>query len=160
MFKKLKRSAEGAGVPHVKATAGVATVKMPAPDQVTLLMSQHIGAPATPVVQKGDTVYVGTLVGKAGGFVSANVYSSVSGTVLSADANAVVVTADGNQTVDPSIQPPVVTDRDSLLKAVADCGLVGLGGAGFPAQLRRVRALPGQRHPRGAGMQRHHRVRH
>ena len=55
MFKKLKRSAEGAGVPHVKATAGVATVKMPAPDQVTLLMSQHIGAPATPVVQKGDT---------------------------------------------------------------------------------------------------------
>ena len=136
MFKKLKRSAEGAGVPHVKATAGVATVKMPAPDQVTLLMSQHIGAPATPVVQKGDTVYVGTLVGKAGGFVSANVYSSVSGTVLSADANAVVITADGQQTVDPSIQPPVVTDRDSLLKAVADCGLVGLGGAGFPAHVK------------------------
>ena len=92
MFKKLKRSAEGAGVPHAKGTAGMATVVMPAPSKITLPMSQHIGAPAQPVVKKGDTVYVGTLVGKAGGFVSANIYSGVSGTVLSADpANVVIV---------------------------------------------------------------------
>ena len=77
MFKKLKRSAEGAGVPHVKGTAGMATVVMPAPSKVTLPMSQHIGAPAQPVVKKGDTVYVGTLVGKAGGFVSANILSLI-----------------------------------------------------------------------------------
>ena len=81
MFKKLKRSAEGASVPHEKATAGMATVVMPAPAKVVLPMSQHIGAPAAPVVKKGDTVMVGTLIGQAGGFVSANIYSSVSGTV-------------------------------------------------------------------------------
>ena len=136
MFKKLKRSAEGAGVPHVKGTAGMATVVMPAPSKVTLPMSQHIGAPAQPVVKKGDTVYVGTLVGKAGGFVSANIYASVSGTVLSADPGAVVIESDGNQTPDPAIQPPVVNDRDSLLKAVQACGLVGLGGAGFPTHVK------------------------
>ena len=136
MFKKLKRSAEGASVPHEKATAGMATVVMPAPAKVVLPMSQHIGAPAQPVVKKGDTVYVGTLVGKAGGFVSANIYASVSGTVLSADPGAVVIESDGNQTPDPAIQPPVVNDRDSLLKAVQACGLVGLGGAGFPTHVK------------------------
>ena len=69
MFKSLKRSAKGASVPHVKATAGQPTVKMPVPEHVIIPMSMHIGAPAEPVVKKGDTVMVGTLIGKAGGFV-------------------------------------------------------------------------------------------
>ena len=64
------------------------------------------------------------------------VSSGVSGTVLSADPANVVIEADGQQTVDPAIQPPVVTDKDSLLKAVQDCGLVGLGGAGFPTHVK------------------------
>ena len=81
MFKSLKRSAKGAAVPHVKATAGQPTNKMPVPEHVVIPMSMHIGAPAEPVVKKGDTVMVGTVIGKAGGFVSANIYSSVSGTV-------------------------------------------------------------------------------
>ena len=77
MFKSLKRSAKGAAVPHVKATAGQPTNKMPVPEHVVIPMSMHIGAPAEPVVKKGDTVMVGTVIGKAGGFVSANIYSSV-----------------------------------------------------------------------------------
>ena len=81
MFKSLKRSAKGAAVPHTKATAGQPTNKMPVPEHVVIPMSMHIGAPAEPVVKKGDTVMVGTVIGKAGGFVSANIYSSVSGTV-------------------------------------------------------------------------------
>ena len=81
MFKSLKRSAKGAAVPHAKATAGQPTNKMPVPEHVVIPMSMHIGAPAEPVVKKGDTVMVGTVIGKAGGFVSANIYSSVSGTV-------------------------------------------------------------------------------
>ena len=85
MLKKLKRAALGAGVPHEKGTAALATVKMPVPSKVVLPMQQHIGAPCTPVVKKGDTVMVGTLVGKAEGFVSANIYSGVSGTVASVD---------------------------------------------------------------------------
>lgn len=145
MFKKLKRSALGAGVPHEKVTAGMATVTMPVPTKLVLPMSQHIGAPCQPVVKKGDTVQVGSLVGQAGGFVSANIYSGVSGTVAGIETvtyptgqrvQAVVITPDGMQTPDPSIQPPVVTDKASFIKAVQNCGLVGLGGAGFPAAVK------------------------
>ena len=145
MFKSLKRSAKGAAVPHVKATAGLPTVKMPVPEHVVIPMSMHIGAPAEPVVKKGDTVMVGTVIGKAGGFVSANVYSSVSGTVQDiaplrmvngAIATAVAIKTDGAQTVDPACVPPVVTDKASLLAAVQACGLVGVGGAGFPTHVK------------------------
>lgn len=145
MLKKLKRAALGAGVPHAKTTAAIATVKMPLPAKIVLPMQQHIGAPCTPVVQKGDTVQVGTLVGQAGGFVSANIYSGVSGTVAGietvtytngAKVQAVVITPDGEQTVAASVKPPVVTDRASLVKAAQDCGLVGLGGAGFPTAVK------------------------
>ena len=145
LFKSLKRSAKGAAVPHVKATAGLPTVKMPVPEHVVIPMSMHIGAPAEPVVKKGDTVMVGTVIGKAGGFVSANVYSSVSGTVQDiaplrmvngAMATAVAIKTDGAQTVDPACVPPVVTDKASLLAAVQACGLVGVGGAGFPTHVK------------------------
>ena len=145
MLKKLKRAALGAGVPHEKGTAGLATVKMPVPSKVVLPMQQHIGAPCTPVVKKGDTVMVGTLVGKAEGFVSANIYSGVSGTVASVDTvhisngasvAAVVITPDGQQTVDPAVKAPVVTDKASFIAAVQACGLVGLGGAGFPTAVK------------------------
>ena len=145
MLKGLKRSAKGARVPHEKATAGLATVRMPVPEHVVIPMQMHIGAPAEPVVKKGDTVMVGTLIGKAGGFVSANIHSSVSGTVLDvatmrmvngAVCKAVAIKTDGKQTVDPSCTPPTVTDKDSLLAAIRDCGLVGVGGAGFPTHVK------------------------
>ena len=145
MFKSLKRSAKGASVPHVKATAGQPTVKMPVPEHVIIPMSMHIGAPAEPVVKKGDTVMVGTLIGKAGGFVSANIHSSVSGTVQDVApmrmvngvmTTAVAIKADGQQTVDPACVPPTVTDKASLLAAIQACGLVGVGGAGFPTHVK------------------------
>ena len=145
MFKSLKRSAKGVAVPHDKATAGLATVQMPVPDRVVIPMSMHIGAPAEPTVQKGDTVQVGTIIGKAGGFVSANIYSSVSGTVEGiaplrmvngAMTTAVTIKTDGAQTVDPACVPPTVTDKASLMAAVQNCGLVGVGGAGFPTHVK------------------------
>lgn len=145
MLQKLKRAAQGARVPHEKCTADMATVKMPLPEKIIIPMQQHIGAPCTPEVQKGDTVYVGTLVGKAGGFVSANIYSSVSGVVQGIESvhfasgavtPAVVIQPDGAQTPDPSLVPPVVTDHASLIEAVKNCGLVGLGGAGFPTAVK------------------------
>ena len=117
----------------------------PPPAQVVIPMSMHIGAPAEPVVKKGDTVMVGTVIGKAGGFVSANIYSSVSGTVQDiaplrmvngAMTTAVAIKTDGAQTVDPACVPPVVTDKASLLAAVQACGLVGVGGAGFPTHVK------------------------
>ncbi len=145
MFKSLKRSAKGASVPHVKATAGQPTVKMPVPEHVIIPMSMHIGAPAEPVVKKGDTVMVGTLIGKAAGFVSANIHSSVSGTVQDvapmrmvngAMTTAIAIKTDGQQTVDPACVPPTVTDKASLLAAIQACGLVGVGGAGFPTHVK------------------------
>ena len=81
MSKFLKRSAHGAEVPPEKRTSNLETVVMPLPSKIVLSMSQHIGAPATPAVAKGDQVYVGSVVGKAGGFVSSDIHSGVSGTV-------------------------------------------------------------------------------
>ena len=108
-------------------------------------MSQHIGAPAKALVKKGDEVFVGTKIGEAGGFVSANIHSSVSGTVTAVEpfrlsngrmCDSVVIKTDGKQTVDPAVKAPEVTDKASFLAAVRECGLVGLGGAGFPTDVK------------------------
>ena len=69
-----------------KLSAEVATVVAPLPKQAVFPLSQHIGAPAKPVVKRGDKVKVGTLIAEAGGFVSAPIYSSVSGTVAKIDS--------------------------------------------------------------------------
>ncbi len=145
MFKKLKRSAIGANVPHEKVTATMKAVALPLPELVRIPMSMHIGAPATPVVKKGDEVFVGTLIGEASGFVSANIHASVSGTVSAIEAylmpngketKLVAIKPDGTQTVDPSIGVPNVTDKQSFLDAVLASGIVGLGGAGFPTHVK------------------------
>ena len=139
------RRAQGAHVPHNKNTAGKATEKMPLPAKIILPMQQHIGAPCAPVVQKGDTVYVGSVVGKAGGFVSADIHSGVSGTVDGIETlrfpngalvSSVVIIPDGAQTPDPELKAPVVTDAKGLIEAAQKCGLVGLGGAGFPTAVK------------------------
>lgn len=145
MSSKFKRSALGARVPHEKKTSGMATVAMPLPEKIVLPMQQHIGAPCTPTVKKGDAVLVGTVVGAAGGFVGAAIHSGVSGTVEAVETvhmpngrsvPAVVIRADGEQTPDPACVPPEVTDHASLIAAVQACGLVGLGGAGFPTAVK------------------------
>ena len=145
MLNKLKRAALGAHTPHDKATAASKPVPMPLPAQVRILMSQHIGAPAKALVKKGDEVFVGTKIGEAGGFVSANIHSSVSGTVAAVEpfrlsngrmCDSVVIKTDGKQTVDPAVKAPEVTDKASFLAAVRECGLVGLGGAGFPTHVK------------------------
>ncbi len=135
----------GALVPHRKHTKDMETVQMPVPASVTILMSQHIGAPCTPTVKVGDQVYVGTLIGDSDKFVSAPIHSSVSGKVKKIDtmvtsngANTqyVMIEADGEQTPDPTLKPPVVENEDDLIKAIRASGLVGLGGAGFPAHVK------------------------
>lgn len=145
MFNYLKRSALGAAVPHAKSTAAKSTVSLPCPQRVVIPMQQHIGAPAEICVKKGDAVYVGSVIGKAQGFVSADVHSSVSGVVEEitsikyvngSEVASVAIAADGFQTIDPSIAPPVVEDFDSFIAAVRSCGLVGLGGAGFPTAVK------------------------
>ena len=132
-------------VPHRKNTASMPAFRMTPPTEVEIPMSQHIGAPAKPVVKVGDKVFVGTLIGEAGGFVSANVHSSVSGTVKKIQnflmsngrtCESVLIESDGEMTPDPTIAPPAVTSFGELSDAVRASGLVGLGGAGFPTSVK------------------------
>lgn len=135
----------GVHAPHNKNTCDKDTLVMPCPKMVILPMSQHIGAPCKPVVKVGDTVSVGQIVGDSTEFVSAPIHSSISGVVKKIEkitmpngmkVDSVFIESDGEMRMDPSIEVPVINDRTDFLKAVRSSGLVGLGGAGFPAHVK------------------------
>ncbi len=126
----------GTYLPHLKATAEYETVIMPPVSEIVLPLSQHIGKPAKPVVEVGAQVYVGTLVAEADGFVSANIHSSISGTVKEITDKAIIITSDGNMTPDENLKPFNVETPGDLAAAAGACGLVGLGGAGFPTRVK------------------------
>ena len=135
----------GVHLDHKKNTAECETIVMPAPKTVYIPLSQHIGAPCNPVVKKGDTVFVGTLIGEVGGFVSAPVHSSVSGTVTDVKdltigngtlQKYIIIESDGKMEKDPTLKPFEVKNLTDLAEAAKQCGLVGLGGAGFPAHIK------------------------
>ena len=140
------RTHGGAAVPHHKNTWELPTATMPPPEKVILPMQQHIGAPCVPTVKKGDHVFVGTVVGDSDAPLCAPVHASVSGTVEGITqvmltggqmTQAVVIQSDGQMEKDPSIAPPPpVTTKEGLAKAARASGLVGLGGAGFPAHVK------------------------
>jgi len=132
-------------VPHHKNTADTSPVKMTPPAEVLIPMSQHIGAPATPIVKVGDEVKVGQLIATASGYVSAPIHASVSGKVVKIENclfpdgreyPSVRIENDGLMTVSDEVEPPNVCDLDSLIEASRACGLVGLGGAGFPTSVK------------------------
>ena len=123
-------------------------VRFPAPETVVVPMSMHLGAPANPIVQVGDYVKVGQMIGEAAGFISAPVHSSVSGTVVAVEerphANrgtclAVVIENDGKNTLHESVQPKGDLDSlsaDEIVEIVKNAGIVGMGGAGFPTYVK------------------------
>ena len=132
-------------IPHNKATAEMETVQMPLPSKVIIPMQQHVGAQCQPLVKKKDHVDVGQLIGHAEARTTADIFSSVSGTVTELRAIhysngrsdvAVVIEPDGEQTIAETVKPPVITDYASLVAAIKASGLVGLGGAGFPTGLK------------------------
>ena len=141
----VKRIHGGAHLPHFKNTAEFETEVMPAPAKVYIPLSQHIGAPADPVVKKGDKVCVGTLIGEAAGFISAPVHSSVSGTVVgitdkvlngTQTVKCVEIESDGEMKPEKGLKPFKIKKASDLSEAAKQCGLVGLGGAGFPAHVK------------------------
>lgn len=110
-------------------------------------LSQHIGAPAVPVVKKGDTVLVGQLIAEAGGFVSAPIYASVSGVVKAiephltpggATCDAIVIENDGEYKEVEYEKPKALEElsKEEILALVTKAGIVGMGGAGFPAHVK------------------------
>lgn len=113
---------------------------MPLPKRVYISTSQHIGAPAIPVVNIGDKVNRGTLIAEASGPISANVYSSISGTVVSIEdivnglaqkQKYIVIENDGENREEFFTNIPDYTPQ-SLVERIRLAGIVGLGGAGFP----------------------------
>lgn len=144
--KRPFRSHGGVAVPHHKNTCDIPTAVMPPPQRVILPMQQHIGAPCTPTVQKGDHVLVGQVVGDTDAYVGAPIHASVSGTVTELKeimltggqmTTAVVIESDGKMERDPNIYPPAaINSKAELSMAARSAGLVGLGGAGFPAHVK------------------------
>ena len=135
----------GVRLPHLKNTAYCETMKMGIPEKIILPMSQHTGAPCKPVVEKGDPVSIGQIVGEAQGFVSSPVHSSVSGVVTGIGSimfpngqmvETVEIDPDNKQTVYAGIKPPVIETKEQFIAAVRASGLVGLGGAGFPTHVK------------------------
>ena len=128
-------------VPHKKSTADMPSVEVGSPKKVCLPLSQHIGAPAEPVVKVGDEVKVGQRIAEAQGAVSAHVHASVSGRVTKVEdyrrfmgkrVPAITIESDGLMTPYEGITPPEITDYKSFIDALSKSGIVGLGGAGFP----------------------------
>ncbi len=138
-------SIHGIHVPHRKKTQDKPVRCINTPKTVTIPMSMHIGAPTKPIVKAGDAVKVGTKIAESGGVVSVPTFASVSGKVAKInnilafngrEIGAIVIESDGEQSVDESISAPIIKDRDSLISAVRESGIVGLGGAGFPLHVK------------------------
>lgn len=137
--------------PHEnKLTAGKPITSVELPKQAVVMLSQHIGAPAQCVVAKGDHVKVGTLIAKAGGFVSANIHSPVSGAVAKIEAvadgtgykkPAVVIDVEGDEWeegIDRSdkLVKECTLDAQAIIAKIDEMGIVGLGGATFPTKVK------------------------
>ena len=136
--------------PENKLTSGAAIKLLPIPESVAIPVTQHIGAPASIIVNKGDYVKTGQLIAAAQGFVSANVHSSVSGKINKIDTivdssgykqPAVFIDVEGDEWIDSidrssEIITCVALSREEIMKRCYDSGLVGMGGATFPLHVK------------------------
>lgn len=140
----------GVHPPENKFSADKPIEILPLPEQVTIPISQHIGAPATPTVAKGDKVLVGQVIAKSTGFVSANIHSSVSGSVVSLDPvldstgykrPAVTIKVEGDEWLpeidrSPDLRKDFSLTAEEIIAKVNQGGIVGLGGATFPSHVK------------------------
>ena len=152
ILKPLVRIRGGVEAMHQKAGSEIVTVDMPIPGTVVIPMSQSIGAPCDPLVKPGDHVDVGQKLGDSARPISAPVHASISGTVKTVGdvhlangmiSKAVTIESDGQMTISEEVTPPVVNSFEDLIRAVRECGLVGLGGAGFPTHAKLTSAFSG-----------------
>ena len=122
-------------IPHNKFAAALSTVSMPMPKTVKILTAQHIGTPNAPLCSVGGRVLRGQKIADTDVFVSAPVHSSASGTVTAIENGAIFIACD-EAAEDFPTSVPIITDKPSLLSAVRESGMVGLGGAGFPTHVK------------------------
>lgn len=135
-------------VGHKELTSGRETIPAPVPGRVYIPLSQHIGAPCAPLVVVGDEVKKGQRIGEGKGFVSAPVHASVSGKVVAIElmehpggsfVPCIVIENDGREEWAESVRPagdPALLAPEEIRKVIWDAGIVGLGGATFPAHVK------------------------
>ena len=128
-------------------------LRFPESDIMVIPLSQHSGAPAKPVVQVGDYVKVGQVIGEPAAFISAYIHSSVSGKVLAIEERvhpatrgglSVVIENDKKYVVDESVKPKgdlSTLSKEDIVNIVKEAGIAGMGGAGFPTS---VKLAPGK----------------
>ena len=151
---KIRTFSIGGIHPEENKLSNDATTQVAAlPVQAIFPLSQHIGAPAKPVVATGDKVKVGTMIAEAGGFVSAPIYSLVSGTVLKIDTAvdatgyrkpAIIINVDGDEweeSIDRSNKLETVEEHpeltpEEIVNRIKVAGVTGMGGAGFPTFIK------------------------
>lgn len=133
-----------------KFSAGKKIQQAEIPKMVAIPLAHYIGNPSEAIVKKGDLVKVGQMIGQANGFVSANVHASVSGKVNKIDVQldasgykrpAVFIDVDGDEWLETIDRSPVINrecnlTKEEIIKKVQDAGIVGLGGATFPAHVK------------------------
>ena len=133
-----------------KFSAGKKIIEMTLPQQVVIPLAHYIGAPSEAIVKKGDLVKAGQLIGKANGFISANVHSSVSGKVNKIDVQldasgykrpSVFIDVEGDEWMEnidrsSTIIRECLLPKEEILRKAQDAGIVGLGGATFPAHVK------------------------
>ena len=133
-----------------KISTNAVIEQMPLPKQVAVLMNQHLGAPATPIVAKGDKVKVGQLIAEAQAFMCANIHSPVSGTVNKIDTckdmvglpkTAIYIDVEGDEWMEsidrtPDIKRECTLEPKEIVAKLKEMGIVGLGGATFPAHIK------------------------
>jgi electron transport complex protein RnfC len=135
--------------PHFKKQTETKAIEVaPVPSVVVIPLAQHIGAPCDSVVKVGDLVKVGQKIGESQAFVSAPIHSSVSGIVKKIEARqspggakvkCIVIESDGEQSVHESVKPRGTVDSlsaEELKGIIKECGLTGMGGAGFPTHVK------------------------
>ena len=137
----------GVHPPENKLSAQAAIETIALPKQAIVPIGQHLGAPATAIVKKGDEVKVGQLIAKASGFISANIHSPVSGKVFKIDnvydssgyrKPSIIINVDGDEWVDtidrsPDIDANIKLSPKEITDKLNEMGIVGLGGATFPS---------------------------
>ncbi|MFW5705851.1 MAG: electron transport complex subunit RsxC [Bacteroidota bacterium] len=140
----------GVHPPENKFSASAAIEVLPLPKRVFIPIAQHLGAPATVLVKRGDEVKTGQLIAKSSGFISANIHSSATGKVFKVDTvmdqsgykrTAVIIDTAGDEWeegIDTStdIVREVALTKEEIIQRINDMGIVGLGGATFPTHVK------------------------
>ena len=148
MLKTFTRG--GIHPPENKLSSNAGIKVLPVPEVVSIPISQHLGVPAKPVVEKGDEVKVGQLIAESNGFISSNIHSSVSGKVLKIDKvpdssgyknDAIVINVEGDnwlESIDRSntVNENITLSKEEIIKKILETGIVGLGGATFPSHVK------------------------